>query len=109
MQFLSPHTMAIITIKNISKDPQGIRRNATAEKIILNPGETAECDRDWAEGNILAAYGNFFRAEGGSLPGLKDVLAFIEKATDAEKEAIAKALAPVPAKEAKKADKAPKA
>jgi len=101
--------MAKVFVKNITKETRLIRPYATAGKTELKPGDTIECDRDWVEKGVVAAYPNFFRIEGGANPELADLLKFLEKATDAEKEAIAKALAPVPAKEAKKADKAPKA
>jgi len=104
MQFLSPNPMAQITVTNISKEPQRIRPTATAEKVTLKAGESIVCDRDYAEQNCLSNYGELFRAtDGDRLPGLKEVLTFIEKATDAEKEAIQKALAPAPAKKAAKA------
>lgn len=87
--------MAQITITNISKEAQKARPSATAEKVTLQPGDSLECDRDYAEQNYLSNYGDLFRAtDGDRLPGLKEVLAFIEKATDAEKEAIQKALTP---------------
>lgn len=86
--------MAKIFVKNVSKEPAALRPFATAEKVILKPGERIECDRDWVEGGCLANYSDTFRADGKEEPEINDILKWLEKATDAEKEAIAKALTP---------------
>jgi hypothetical protein len=81
--------MANITITNIGDEPRQLRPFRNAEKVTVQPGESILCDHDWVKANALAAYGDFYRVEdGGILPGLKEVLAFIDKATDAEKDEI---------------------
>lgn len=81
--------MANITITNIGDEPRQLRPFRNAEKVTVQPGESILCDHDWVKANALAAYGDFYRVEdGGILPGLKEVLAFIDKATEAEKDEI---------------------
>lgn len=72
-----------LTLKNISKETQQVRRVQGGNKEPLAPGKSDDVENSIAL-SLSKAYPTIFRVEGTGVVGLADVLKFIKYATEEE-------------------------